>query len=333
MDILIWLRVLFLLNLLCYNITTMFARKSMANLQPYPRKKNDLLAADLLFPPHKPPLSDSSIISAIERAFDRSIRDRVGKVKKIASTPQELVDSCIDHLKTRSCPIVGTFFYTQLDIDEIFELDAIPHEMQRRRMDIGVFYQYLIIELMREASRVTKSNIEAVFDGSREGDVVADIKTPGFKPGLRLYSSVKKSCDTVGGQDVPGVIRRLESVAKEEKNITRPYICSFSYATPTKGKIKTYTQSRTMRANKDGHPFSPNCESWEPGFIFPFICGHSAIDIYKLSVKKISEYMPFYSLKHRKKCSRLLKERLIKMGLVNQEGKLDRDKFLKFVAG
>ena len=64
---------------LCYNFAIMIARKFMINLQPYPRKKNDFLAADSLFPPHRPPLLNSSIIRAIERAFDRSIRDRVGK--------------------------------------------------------------------------------------------------------------------------------------------------------------------------------------------------------------------------------------------------------------
>lgn len=324
---------LFLIHFIWYIINIMAARKSKLSLQPYPREKKSLLVANSLFPPHKPPLPDANIILAIERSFNRSIRDRVGGIKKVASSPKELVDLCINHLKTRTGPIVGTYFYSQCNIEEIFELDAIPHEMQRRRMDIGVFYQYLIIELMREASRTENSNVEAVFDGSREGDVIADIKTPGFKHGLRLYGSVKKSSDTVGGQDVPGVVRRLEGVAKEEKNITRPYLCVFCYATPTKGKIKPYAQSRTIRCNREGHPFSANCESWEPGFIFPYVCGRSAIDIYKLSVKKIGEFMPFYTIKQKKKCSRLLKKRLVEMGLVNKEGILDQKKFLEFITG
>ena len=53
-----------------------------------------------------------------------------------------------------------------------------------------------------------------VFDGSREGDIIADIETPTFESGLRLYMSVKKSKDTVGVQYVPGLISRLYSLAK-----------------------------------------------------------------------------------------------------------------------
>ncbi|MBI4353019.1 MAG: hypothetical protein HY593_03740, partial [Candidatus Omnitrophica bacterium] len=179
-----------------------------------------MLAAHSLFPSHKPPLSDELILKAIDVAFDRTGRDRVGSVRKVTKTPPELVKSCINHLKKRTDPILGPYFYLQCDIEEIFELDAIPHEMQRQRMNMGVFYQYLTIELMRKSLKSEKSNIEAVWDGAREGDVVAEIKTPGLKPGIRIYTSVKKSSDTVGGQDVPGVIRRLESIAKEEKNIT-----------------------------------------------------------------------------------------------------------------
>ena len=62
---------------------------------------------------------------------------------------------------------------------------------------------------------------------SREGDVVADLKTPGYKEGIRIYASVKKSADTVGGQDVPGVIKRLEAGAKAEKNLTPAHIYVF----------------------------------------------------------------------------------------------------------
>jgi len=309
----------------------MSPRKVTSNRQPYPREKTGLLAKKSLFPSQSPALSDQAILKAIETAFDRTRRNRVGKIKKTLSSPEELVTLCLKHLKTRSCPIIGTFFYSQCAVDEIFEFDAIPYEMQRRRMDIGVFYQYLIIQLMRESSKAEKTNIEAVFDGSREGDVVADIRTPGFKSGVRMYASVKKSADTVGGQDVPGVIRRLESGAKAEKNITRPYICVFCYATPSAGKIKTYGESRSVKYNNEGHPFSENCESWEPGFIYPFICGRSAIDIYKLSISKIGAFMPFYSLRFKKECSDLLKEKLSEMGLINPAGKIDQNKFLEFI--
>ena len=201
--------------------------KKRLNLQPYPREGSSLLALGSLFPPQTPPLSDQMIITGIQSAFQRTFRNRLGETKEPVKDPEGLVKICIKHLRTRSSPILGTHFLSQCVIDDFFILDAIPHEMQRQRMSVGVFYQYLIIELMRASSKTPNSSIEAVFDGSREGNVIADIKTLGFSPGLRIYGSVKKSSDTVGGQDVPGVISRLEGMAKSEKNITRPYICIF----------------------------------------------------------------------------------------------------------
>ena len=309
----------------------MVARKNKSYAQPYPREEKMLLAAYSLFPICSPPLPNKKIVSAIEKAFDRARRNKVGNIRKPPSTPIELVNLCLKHLKTRSDPILGTFFYSSCEVHEIFELDAISHEMQRQRMNLGVFYQYLIIELMRGSSRMRNSNIEAVFDGSREGDVVADIKTPGFTQGVRIYASVKKSADTVGGQDVPGVIKRLEGGAKAEKNLTRPYLCVFCYATPPGGKIRSYTASRSVRYNNEGHPFSENCESWEPGFIFPFISGRSAIDVYKFSIGRISEYFPFYSIHFKNECAALLKQKLESLRLVNSKGKIDPSKFLKFI--
>jgi len=107
------------------------------------------------------------------------------KRKKILEelTPKQLADRCIDHLRKRSDPIISSYFLSQCEIENIFELDAVSHEMQRHRMTIGTFYQYLLLELMR--------NRWPVFDGTREGDIVADIDTPGYSPGLRLYMSVK----------------------------------------------------------------------------------------------------------------------------------------------
>ena len=122
----------------------------------------------------------------------------------------------------------------------------------------------------------------------------------------------------------------MESVAKTEKNLTRPYLCVFAFATPPGGKIRSYVESRSVKRNNEGHPFSENCESWEPGFIFPFISGRSAIDIYKFSISQISENFPFYSIKFKKECASLLKQKLEALKLVNN-GKLDQDRFLQFI--
>ncbi|MBI3981012.1 hypothetical protein HY345_03350 [Candidatus Microgenomates bacterium] len=301
-------------------------------LQPYPREGDTLLSAHGLFPKQDLPLTDKEVLVAVEIAFKRTITDKKGSLRRVNSSPKELVDLCIKHLKLRSCPILSPFFYSSCEVDEIFDLDAIPHEMQRQRMKIGVFYQYLAIELMRISSNAKNSNIEAVFDGSREGDLVADLKTPKYSSGLRLYASVKKSSDTVGGQDIPGVILRLENIAKSEINVTRPYICVFGYATPPNGKVKEYKESRHIKLNNQGLPYSPNCESWEPGFLFPYITGRPATDIYKLSMSLVSKYLPFYTLKNRKECSLLLKERFKKLNLLNEERKIDKIKFMKFIA-
>jgi hypothetical protein len=304
---------------------------SSYSLQPYPREGTTLLAAHSLFPKQNPPLNEEEILTAVTDAFSRVLKNKVGKQYPAISDTEGLVNLCIKHLKERNDPIFTPYFYSSCQVDEIFELDSISYEFQRQRMKIGVFYQFLIIELMRASSKKQNSNIESVFDGSREGDVVADMKTPNFDAGVRIYGSIKKSSDTVGGQDVEGVIKRLESVAKSEKNLTRPYLCVFCYATPPAGKIKSYELSRSVKYNKEGHPYSPNCESWQPGFLFPFITGHSPEVIYRISMQKIGEYLPFYAYKKRKECSVLLKEKFIKLGLVGTDGKLDKTRFVEFL--
>ena len=155
-----------------------------------------------------------------------------------------------------------------------------------------------------------------VFDGYKEGDIIADIDTPSYDKGIRIYMSVKKSIDTVGGQDIAGVIKRLEDLAKEEKNLTRPYICVIAVATPSKGRLKNYSNDRFIKCNKLNQPYSLNCEYWGPGFIFPYITGMSAIEIYKIATKRVAQHLPFMTLKFKKECSILLKERLKKSRIV-----------------
>jgi len=191
---------------------------AMRNLrQPYPREEDSLLAKNSLFPKATPPISKALLHEAIENALVRSKKNKTGDELPVADDPKKLVELCLLHIMERSDPLLSTNFYSKLELDEIFDMDAIAHEMQRQRMKIGLFYQYLLIELMRASIKAGRSNISQVFDGSREGDAVADIKTPGFSKNLRLYISVKKSADTVGGQDIGGVIRRLEGIAKSEK--------------------------------------------------------------------------------------------------------------------
>lgn len=189
-------------------------------------------------------------------------------------------------------------------------------------MTIGVFYQYLLLELMRQRWHV--------FDGPREGDIIADVETPSFRSGLRLYISVKKSADTVGGQDVPGVIRRIESVAKEEKNLTRPYLCVICIATPSGGKLLSYNDDRCVKCDRSGNAYSLNCEHWGPGFVFPYVTGRCAKEVYMEGIKRVSEHLPFLSIRYREECSALLKKRLQELDLLQNDGKVSPEKFLNF---
>jgi hypothetical protein len=298
-------------------------KKTGPILQRYPREDGSLLSQTTLFPPLKPKMENEAIEKAVDLAFDRCFKKKSGDRRDVPATPEELVEMCIDHLRTRSDPILSPYFVNYCNIDSLFELDAVSHEMQRHRMTMGVFYQFLLLELMKIRWNA--------FDGSREGDIVADIETPNFGHGLRLYMSVKKSKDTVGGQDVPGVITRLESVAKEEKNLTRPYLCVLCIATP-QGQLKGY-EDRQVKSNNQGSPYSVNCEQWGPGFIFPYLTGRSAMDVYLIGIKKVAQKLPFYSMIHRNTCSALLKKQLAKLGLLGDDGKIVPEKFLEFTCG
>lgn len=252
------------------------AKRTGPTLQPYPREGTGLLSDPALFPQLDPPMDESKITAAIKSAFERCVRDKKGRIKRNIESPESLVALTIKHLQERSDPVLSAYFVSQLEVEDLFDFDAVSYEMQRHRMTIGVFYQYLILELMKHRWDV--------FDAPREGDIVADVTTPGFEPGLRLYMSIKKSSDTVGGQDVGGVIRRLENIAKEEKNLNRPYLCVIGIATPSKGKLKGY-KDRIVKCNREGHAYSLNCEYWGPGFIFPYVTGRVASEIYMKAIR------------------------------------------------
>lgn len=302
----------------------MAKKKNPSALQGYTREADQILAAHSLFPRFSPKMSGTALGNAIDAAFARCVSNKQGKLKPVADSPEKLVTECIRHLKERSDPILSPSFVSQLEVEDLFELDAVSHEMQRHRMTMGVFYQFLILELMRQSGW-------HVFDGSREGDIVADVDTPGFDKGIRLYMSVKKSKDTVGGQDVSGVIRRLESLAKEEKNLTRPYLCVLCVATPAKGKIQSFEADRQVRRNREGHYLSLNCEYWGPGFIFPYVTGREAVEIYTMAIKRVANHLPFMSLKFRQACGQLLKKKLAALGLIKTGNHIDPDKFLRFI--
>lgn len=299
------------------------ARRLGPELQEYPRIPGSLLAPPEMFPLRNPPMNINAIEDAVDIAFDRCTKTKTGNKRNVPSTPSQLVDSCLNHLRTRSDPILSPYFVSLLDPQSLFDFDAVSYEMQRHRMTIGVFYQYLLLELMRVHWQV--------FDGYKEGDIVADIDTPTFSKGLRLYMSVKKSSDTVGGQDFGGVVRRIETIAKEEKNLTRPYMCVFCIATPYAGRVAPFEEDRRIKSNRDGKPYSMNCEVWGPGFIYPYLTGRSAKEIYVLGIQRVAAHLPFLSIEFRQECATLLAEKLNELELLDGQGHIAPARFLDFV--
>lgn len=299
--------------------------KQKSALQSYPRRPDSYIADDVLFP-RPQPLADFKLRNAIKAAFERMLKRKTGTTTSPHFSPAQLVQICLVHLQQRGDPILNPSFLSQCELEDVFAMDAIAHEMQRHRMKIGNFYQFLVIELM-------KTQYPNVYDGKREGDVEAELNTPAFERGIRLFISVKKSSDTVGGQDIGGVFRRLETLAKQDKNLTRPYMGVVAVATPPKGMTDDYQNSRTVRFQADGSPYSPNCEVWYPGFIYPFVCGREASEVYKEALKQVSNYLPFNTLKHEAECAKILVEELKKLGLVSPEtGRIDPQKFQEFVS-
>ncbi|MGD0395526.1 MAG: hypothetical protein ABSB26_01270 [Nitrososphaerales archaeon] len=300
------------------------------HLEDYPRDKKTMLAKSSLFPRLDPPLKDGTIREAIKEAFERAQRTRGGKPGKLIDTPEKLVEVCLRHLKERNDPIIGSSFLASMDAGDVFEMDAVSHEMQRYRMKIGNFYQYLLLRLMRASAKRADSPIQNATDGKREGDVEADIEPDGG-PEIRLYISVKKSKDTVGGQDIPSAMDRLEDVARADQNRTAPYLCVVAIGGPSKGRIGSYEKSRELKYLRGGNVVSYNCEIWGPGFVFPYITGRSASYIYKEASKVVGEYLPFYSLKFRKESSKLLVEALKEKGIATLSGRILSDRLFDYM--
>lgn len=290
-----------------------------------------MLARHSLFPRLSPPMSESKIASAVEIAFRECGLTRTGKMKEAPSSPAELVRLALIHLKERTDPIDGVSFFTSIGIEDVF-LDAIFHEMHRHKMQMGDYYHKLILELMKASSTLDNSSIQNAHDGPREGDVIIDVKTPGFSPGLRIYGSVKKSADTVGGQDFAAAFQRLEKVALEDQGRRKPYLCAFMIGNPIKGIVCSYEESRHIRGDRQHRAHSENGEVWEPGFIFPYSTGRSARQIFKMSLKLVEQYLPYYTLRYRKEASGLLSTELRRLGLVGRDGRLDKESFLAFLS-
>ena len=81
------------------------------------------------------------------------------------------------------------------------------------------------------------------------------------------------------------------------------------------------------------HEMQRHCEYWGPGFIFPYVTGRSAYEIYAKAITRVADYIPFMTLKFRTECSILLKQKLNSLGLLNKDGTINIQSFLEFSVG
>lgn len=100
---------------------------------------------------------------------------------------------------------------------------------------------------------------------------------------------------------------------------------------PIKGTVRDYKNSRYMRGDRHSRPYSENGEVWEPGFIFPYITGRVARDVFQISLDLVERYLPYYTLRFKKEASRLLAEELHRLGLSTAKGAMNRSALLEFI--
>jgi len=61
------------------------------------------------------------------------------------------------------------------------------------------------------------------------------------------------------------------------------------------------------------------------------VTGWSASDIYLESLDLVDKHLPFFSLKFREECSKELKQKFITNGLLDDTGRISKEKFFDFV--
>lgn len=307
-------------------------RLAKSHRELYPRERGSLLAKHSLFPRLSPAMPAPQIVLSARAAFRKTGLTRSGEERGASSTPEELAQAALKHLKERTDPIDGVAFFSSIRVEDVFQFDAIFHEMHRHKMQMGDFYHQFILELMNASRTLANSPVESANPGPREGDIIVDLKTPGFYRGLCVYGSVKKSADTVGGQDFGAAVKRLEKVAHEDQGRKRPHLCAFMIGNPIRGVLRSYKNSRYIRSDRQGHPYSENGEVWEPGFIFPYLTGRSALDVFRIAMGQVGDFLPYYALQHKEVASRLLVDELRRLRLINAQGRLDRNAFLEYVS-
>ena len=141
--------------------------------------------------------------------------------------------------------------------------------LQKERMNSGWRYQFIAKD-----GASTSQRFDLVSElGASEADFCVSIRTIKHKPdSVSIYVSVKNRINTMGGQDWPKAIAALETVAKNDKNRTSPYLCVFGIAME-KG-LRLIKQDQKTKSNH-----SNNTEIWRSDFFWPFFTNHSYDEI------------------------------------------------------
>ena len=95
--------------------------KPRTTLQQYPREKGQLIAIAELFPIQKPVLNFDAIQVCIDHAYERCLLKKSGGKRNTADNPEKLANLCLEHLRTRSDPILSPYFVSLCDPESLFE--------------------------------------------------------------------------------------------------------------------------------------------------------------------------------------------------------------------
>ena len=141
--------------------------------------------------------------------------------------------------------------------------------LQKERMNSGWRYQFIAKD---GASASQRFDLVSEL-GASEADFCVSIRTIKHNPeSVSIYVSVKNRINTMGGQDWPKAIAALETVAKNDKNRTSPYLCVFGIAME-KG-LRLIKQDQKTKSNH-----SNNTEIWRSDFFWPFFTNYSYEEI------------------------------------------------------
>jgi len=150
--------------------------------------------------------------------------------------------------------------------------------LHKERMNAGWRYQYLTIHCARGTKR-----FDSVSDiGLKEADFNAIIPfADNPKEHLNLFVSVKNRGNTIGGQDFPKAVEKLEKVASSDKNMRGDYLCVFGIAME-KG-------TRSIRRDNQGREYSLNTEVWLSDYFWPFFTNYSYEEMMTLVLEVLEE--------------------------------------------